>query len=147
MTAFDVAQRFVGVTEAPGVADNPMVVAMLRLDNKWPAGDSVPWCSAFVNFVAWLCRLPRSKDLRARSWLTVGHSIGLTQAIPGSDVVILRRGKGDQPGPDVINAPGHVGFFAGLESGRVLVLGGNQGDKVSVAPYPIESVLGVRRLA
>lgn len=147
MTAFDLAQRFIGTREVAGTASNPMVMAMLRLDQSWPSGDDVPWCSAFVNFIAWLARLPRSKDLRARSWLRVGASIGLTQAIPGSDVVVLRRGKGDQPGPDVIDAPGHVGFFAGIENGKVLVLGGNQGDAVNVTGYPIEHVLGVRRLA
>jgi uncharacterized protein (TIGR02594 family) len=128
------------------VASTPMVLAMLQLDNAWPAGDHVPWCSAFTNFVAWLLRLPRSKSLAARSWLMVGRPVPLNEAKAGYDVVVLKRGKDPQPGPEVIEAPGHVGFFAGLEGDVVLVLGGNQGDRVSVERFDAASVLGVRRL-
>ena len=146
VTAFGLAQRFVGLRELHGPLSNAHVLAMLRLDHTWVEGDHVPWCSAFLNYVAWILRLPRSKSLGARSWLKVGTPIPLAAARPGWDVVILARGEGEQPGPDVVDAPGHVGFFAGLEQGRVLVLGGNQGDEVSVAPFPVARVLGVRRL-
>lgn len=146
VSAFDVAQRFLGIAEVAGSASNPHVLAMLRLDTAWPNDDDVPWCSAFANYVAWLLRLPRSKDLRARSWLKVGAAIDVAAAEPGFDVVVLQRGGGAQPGPEVMNAPGHVGFFAGAESGRVLVLGGNQANRVSVERFPVGRVLGIRRL-
>ncbi|OIQ52145.1 hypothetical protein BerOc1_00618 [Pseudodesulfovibrio hydrargyri] len=145
MTAFDMAQRFVGVREVPGSQSNPAVLAMLKLDDDWPEGDDVPWCSAFANYVAWLLRLPRSKSLMARSWLKVGRAVG-GEAEPGFDVVVLKRGTGKQPGPEVLDAPGHVGFYAGEENGRVLVLGGNQKDEVNIAAYPKSRVLGIRRL-
>lgn len=147
ITAFGLAERFIGTAEIPGVASNALVLAMLQLDNKWPQGDDVPWCSAFANFVAWLLRLPRSKQLGARSWLMVGQGIALEKAEPGFDVVVLTRGTGTPPGPDVIDAPGHVGFFAGHDGDRVLVLGGNQGDRVSVEAFPTSRILGIRRLA
>lgn len=149
VTAFDLAMRFVGLREVQGPSSNAHVLAMLRLDASWVEGDDTPWCSAWVNYIAWLLRLPRSKSLAARSWLKVGLPIALLDARPGFDVVILKRGDGDQPGPEVTAAQGHVGFFAGLEGERrstVLVLGGNQADEVSVAPYPVARVLGVRRL-
>lgn len=148
ITAFWLAQRFVGVSEAPGAAaTNPQVLAMLRLDQTWPRDDATPWCSAFVNYIAWLLRLPRSKSLRARSWLQVGLPVPLVSASAAFDVVVLKRGAGEQPGPEVLDAPGHVGFFAGHEvGGSVLVLGGNQGDRVSIAMFPASSVLGVRRI-
>jgi uncharacterized protein (TIGR02594 family) len=146
MTAFDLAQRFVGTKEAPGVAANPLVLSMLRLDAAWIVNDDVPWCSAFVNFIAWMLRLPRSRSLAARSWLIVGRTLQLADARIGSDIVILTRGGGEQPGPEVLGAPGHVGFFAGLDGADVLVLGGNQSDAVSIARYPASRVLGVRRL-
>jgi uncharacterized protein (TIGR02594 family) len=146
VTAFDIAQRFVGTKEAAGVSNNPMVVAMLKLDNDWPQGDDVAWCSAFVNFVAWILRLPRSKKLNARSWLQIGTPIiDLAQARVGFDVVVLNR-AGGHPSPDVLDAPGHVGFFAGVEGDLVQVLGGNQGDSVSLARFPVAQVLGIRRL-
>lgn len=149
MTPFDQAQRFIGVKEAPGAVDNPLIVAMLRLDSSWPGHDEVPWCSAFVNFIAWLWRLPRSKSLAARSWLAVGTPIDVGDALVGSDVVIFKRGEGGQPGPEVLDAPGHVAFFAGFNDlrTRVLVVGGNQGNAVTLSSFPITDVLGVRRLS
>ena len=147
-TAYQIAERFVGMEEVPGHADNAAILAMLRLDAAWPRHDEVPWCSAFINYVCWLLRLPRSKSLAARSWLGVGKAIELVDAMPGHDVVVLARGGGNQPGPEVLDAPGHVGFFSGLgDGGYVQILGGNQHNSVSVAPYPVERVLGVRRLA
>lgn len=146
LTAFELAQRFVGMKEAEGAASNPQVLAMLRLDQEWPKDDETPWCSSFVNWITWLLRLPRSKSLAARSWLSVGLPIALEQAEVGFDVVILKRGGAQQPGPEVIDAPGHVGFFAGVSEGKVQLLGGNQGNAVSLAAFPRENVLGVRRL-
>ena len=146
ITAFDLAQRFIGVTEVSDSASNPQILAMLRLDDKWPAGDHVPWCSAFMNYIAWLLRLPRSKSLQARSWLLVGKAIKLEDAEPGFDVVILKRGEGAQPGPEVIDAPGHVGLFAGHEGDSVLLLAGNQADAVNISRFPQSQLLGIRRL-
>lgn len=146
-SAFQIASRYVGLAEVPGAEDNPAILAMLRLDAGWPESDEVPWCSAFVNQVAWLLRLPRSKSLRARSWLQVGYMIGLDDALPENDVVVLKQADGD-PGPDVIKARGHVGFFAGWDPNRneVYILGGNQSNRVSVSRYPGSRLLGVRRL-
>lgn len=159
-SAFEIAQRYVGVSEIPGSEHNPAVLAMLKLDMDWPEGDEVPWCSGFVNWIAWHLRLPRSKSLRARSWLRVGEplpddaelldkreAVGLAVPEPGFDVVVLMRGGNDQPGPDVIEAPGHVGLFAGFEGDTVAVLGGNQSDSVNIARYPRRRILGIRRLA
>lgn len=148
ITAFDIAQVFVGTKEVDGAMDNPQILAMLQLDNNWPKEDEVPWCSAFVNYVCKLLRLPRSKSLLARSWLEVGMGIDLEDAFPGFDVVILQRGGGDQPGPENTTAPGHVGFYAGISTDCewVELLGGNQGDRVKVSRYPVARVLGVRRL-
>ena len=143
--AFDIAQRFTGIDEVGGNIDNPQLMAMLKLDNKWPEHDEVPWCSAFVNYICWLCRLPRSKDLRARSWLTIGRGIPLDSAEVG-DVVILKRGLGEQPGPEVIDAKGHVGFYAGRMDGLIEILGGNQSDTVKVSRYSTTRLLSVRRL-
>jgi hypothetical protein len=61
--------------------------------------------------------------------------------------VIFKRRTGSQPGPEVIDAPGHVGFFAGVDGTKILVLGGNQSDSVSIGSYPKNTLLGVRRLA
>ncbi len=145
ITAFDLAQRFIGIKEVEGTASNPQILAMLRLDEDWPKDDDVPWCSAFMNYITWLLRLPRSKSLRARSWLFIGHPVSLAEAEAGFDVVILKRGEGDQPGPEVIEVPGHVGFFAGREGDTILVLGGNQSNTINVRPYAVNRLLGIQR--
>ena len=147
ITLYDIAQRFVGMKEIPGQKDSPLILAMLKLDGEWPEHDEVAWCSAALNWWAWLLRLPRSKNLGARSWLRVGKPVLDHEARVGWDVVVLKRGDGQQPGPEVLDAPGHVGLFAGWESSdRVLLLGGNQGDQVCIAGFPRKRILGIRRL-
>ncbi len=145
MTALDLARKFIGVKEQPGSASNPLVLAMLQHVATWVQDDSVAWCSAFVGFIAWLCSLPQSNSLSARSWLTVGTPISLVEAKPGFDVVVLKRGV-NSPGPDVLEAEGHVGWFVSQDVTGVTVLGGNQGDAVSIEKFPFDRVLGVRRL-
>lgn len=142
------AQRFVGeIQELPGGQHNPAIQWFHMLCGLGgDQADEVPWCSSFSNAVCWLLRLPRSKSAAARSWLTVGRAISLEAATPGYDVVVLQRGTGAQPGPEVLQAQGHVGFFAGLDATTVFVLAGNQSNAVTVQGFPRAQVLGVRRL-
>lgn len=148
VTPYSLAERYIGLRELPGaIADQPFILAMLKLDTSWPEHDEVPWCSAFVNFVCWQLRLSRSKSLRARSWLEVGTPIPLDAARPGFDVVVLKQQRED-PGNQELNARGHVGFFAGWNYSRSLlhVLGGNQSNSVTVSTYPSDRFLDVRRI-
>lgn len=143
-TPFDVAARFQGTKEVAGSTSNPLVLAMLKLDNAWPTDDEVPWCSAFVNFICFLLGLPRSRSLAARSWLKIGNPVDLSEATPGFDIVILTRAGGSLD-PNVAG-PGHVGFFAGLEGSKVAVLAGNQSNAVNIQLFDKNRVLGVRRI-
>lgn len=140
-----VARSWVGRKELPGTLNDPLILAMLRLDASWPAGDEVPWCSAFLNFVCMQLGLPRSRGLAARSWIPVGRPIELAVAAPGFDVVVLKRSDG-APGAEVLEASGHVAAFERLEGARVMVTGGNQGNAVSTAWFPAPRVIAVRRL-
>jgi uncharacterized protein (TIGR02594 family) len=142
---YDVAQRWMGTTELSGIADNPDIIHMLTLDADWPQHDEVAWCSAAMNFWCYACCLPRTKSLLARSWLGVGQSIPLKYAVRG-DVVVFARPGINQPGPLVLDAPGHVALFTKAGPEHVIVLGGNQSDTVSLASYESSRVLGVRRL-
>lgn len=146
ITAYDLAQRYVGIHEIAGTADHPLIQWWLSLCGfPTTVHDEVPWCSAFVNGIAWELRLPRSKSAAARSWLTVGTPMDLDNAEAHSDVVILSRGDNV--------TQGHVGFYAGrtgLEDAHdadVLILGGNQFDGVRIESFPLTRVLGIRRLA
>lgn len=147
--AFTLAQRYVGIQELSAQGkDHPLISWWLSLCTGFTldSQDETPWCSAFVNGIAWELRLPRSKSAAARSWLLVGRPVALAEAVVGFDVVVIKRGSGEQPGPETINAKGHVGFFAGLEGDRVLLLAGNQGNAVSIQGFQVSQLLGVRRL-
>lgn len=149
MTLYQLAERLVGeIVERPGAPTHPFIGWCHESTMGQDVADEVPWCSSFLNRLAWWCRLPRSKSAAARSWLAVGVPVALEQAQPGAnDVVVLKRGTGLQPGPEVLAAPGHVGIFMGIEGARVRVLGGNQGNAITLASFPIATVLGVRRLS
>ena len=43
-------------------------------------------------------------------------------------------------------AAGHVAIFDRLDGPYVYVLGGNQGDSVTIARFPVLQVIGVRRI-
>lgn len=139
ITPFSLAQRYVGIRELSGAQHHPLVSWWLSLCGfSLDAPDEIPWCSAFVNGIAWELRLPRSKSAAARSWLTVGVSVQIADAVADSDIVVLSRGTNP--------AQGHVGFFAGWERGEVLVLGGNQQNSVSIEAFDATRILGMRRL-
>ena len=148
-SAYEIALRFMGIREIPGKEHNAQIVAFLMVDHSTipTITDEIPWCSAFVNYVAWIIGLERSKSWAARSWLRIGTPINLSNVEPDCDIIILKRGAGEQPGPEVLSAPGHVGFYAGRDrEGRILLLGGNQGDSVSIAAFTTDRILGIRRL-
>ena len=134
---FERAQRYLGVAEIPGEADHPLIRWWHSLCTIGETDDEVPWCSSFANGVAWDERRARSRSAAARSWLGVGISVERSAASPG-DIVILSR----PPSP----TSGHVGFFAGWEGDSVRILGGNQGNRVSIAEFPADRILGIRRI-
>ncbi len=148
--ALAIATQMIGTRQRPGIEDDPFIRWCHSICAGGEAPDEVPWCSSFVNGIARLLGLPRSASKAARSWLAVGAPIDPLLAEPGFDVVILSRGPDPQPPATVLNAPGHVGFFAGWNTatnGAVVLVGGNQGNAVSRAPFDPKRILGIRRLA
>ena len=147
-TPFDLAQRYVGIREIAGGRDHPLVQWWLSLCGfSTDTPDEVAWCSAFLNGIMWEMRLPRTKSAAARSWLGIGTVVNYAEARSGFDVCILKRGSDPQPDATVLNAPGHVGFFAGLSGGNILLLAGNQNDGVCILPVDHSKLLGIRRVS
>ncbi len=180
MTPDELALRYVGISERPGVDFNAFIAAWISdargempapptiaeldatlADEKRALEDETPWCGAFVYHVAHrlLGLEAPTQPLRARSWLGVGETtgvrpgVGVGRSLPG-DAVVLTRGPLPQPGPEVEQAPGHVGFLLpdhlrpslGLGPLMVPLVSGNVADAVTVSAFPISRVLGVRRL-
>lgn len=149
ITPLSIARTWDGTREIPGNDHNPIIVGWIHTaGGNWIHDDETPWCSAFVFVIVKQCEgcLPKN-GLRARQWLTVGKPVDLVDAVPGWDVVVMTRGIGMQPGPSVIDAPGHVAFFNGwLEDSMIRCFGGNYNDMVCNAGYPVGRILGIRRM-
>lgn len=126
-----IAERELGVSELAGGVHNPRIIAYHSATTLKASTDEVPWCSSFVCWVMEMAGYRSTRSAAARSWLTWGAQ--LETPVSGC-IVVLRRGSG-----------GHVGFYAdAAEPGRINLLGGNQGDRVCVAPYATSRVLGYR---
>jgi uncharacterized protein (TIGR02594 family) len=129
-----------GTEEFEGNAHNPEVLKYANDTGiKGITNDEIAWCSTFVNWVSWKAGLQYSGKANARSWLNVGTKV--IHPEPG-DVVIFWR---ESPQ----SWKGHVAFFLGVSTDkkRVYCLGGNQGNRVSVSAYRIDTVLSYQRLA
>lgn len=94
------------------------------------------WCAAFVNATLAKTGMQGTGSNMARSFLEWGQGVDQPQI---GDLAVFSRG--DPNGPY-----GHVGFFQGYNpDGTIRVLGGNQGDSVSVSAYSPDALLGFRR--
>ena len=134
-----IAFNELGTEEIVGEKHNPEVLKYAK-DTKI-AGittDEIPWCSTFVNWVAWKAGLQYTGKANARSWLNVGTKV--TQPEPGDIVVFWRESPQSWKG--------HVGIFLGFSADRkrVYCLGGNQGNRVSISGYRANTVLSYQRL-
>lgn len=126
-----------GLTETLGPVDTPEIMAMAaELGVVYPH-DEVAWCG--LAMAAWVARaglLPPRDYLSARSWMKWGSA---TESPRMADIAIFWRGAPD-------GWEGHVGLFIRQRDALVYVLGGNQGNSVSVSAYPASRVLGYRRV-
>lgn len=94
------------------------------------------WCAAFVNATLQQSGMEGTNSLAARSFLDWGQAVDEPQL---GDIAVFSRG-------DPNGWQGHVGFFQGYNpDGTINVLGGNQGDAVTVAAYSPDRLLGFRR--
>lgn len=134
-----------GVTEAAGSANNDIITSWAREAAAAGAGtwladyykeDSVPWCGLAV--AAWAARSGYAVQpdcLSARGWLDWGDPV----TVPAlGDVLVFWRGRVD-------GRNGHVGLYVGEDDEAFHVIGGNQGDAVSIARIAKTRLLGVRR--
>lgn len=131
--AFDLAAKQIGLSER-GQAAAIQDYLTTGGANLNPA--ETAWCAAFVNSTLQQSGMKGTGSNMARSYLDWGQPVDTPQK---GDIAVFSRG--DPNGPY-----GHVGFFEGYdENGKIRVLGGNQGDAVSIASYNPNSLLGFRR--
>jgi uncharacterized protein (TIGR02594 family) len=134
-----IARKKLGICEVPGPRAAAFIVECLesttigRPDNQ---SDETPWCSAFANRIMQLAGVKGTNSAWARSWLQWGREPEDAEFGKGV-IVVLERGP----------TSGHVGFLEDWETagrGYVELLGGNQGDRVCRARFPLDRVIGWR---
>jgi uncharacterized protein (TIGR02594 family) len=127
------ARTYLGLSEVPGIEHNSTILRWWEAIKSPLRDDESPWCAAFVGGVLEECGIRSSRSAAARSYMTWGARLDMPAR--GCIVVFSRP-----PNP----WSGHVGFVVGIDvKARLMVLGGNQRDKVSIAPFDRE-VLGYR---
>lgn len=132
-TPEDVAASFIGLTERQHTSVISNFIKEATGNSLNPA--KTAWCAAFVNAALGASGEIGTGSNLARSFLNWGEPVTTPQR---GDIVVFSRGRQAWQG--------HVGFFVGRdEKGNIKVLGGNQGDKVSIETYPPSKLLGYRR--
>lgn len=134
------ALKLFGTTEFVGNSHNPVILGwadeISETLDKFYNKDEIPWCGLFMGICAKRAGyLPPSgfETLRARSWAKWGDPIHGDPVL--WDVLVFERSGG-----------GHVGIYVGEDTGKCYhVLGGNQGDKVSIVRIAKDRLLTARR--
>ena len=132
---FDKAKTYLGLKEWRGSRHNPKILEWWRLIRAPFTDDETPWCAGFVGGVLEEVGIVSTRKANARSYNKWG--VKLHGPAVGCIVVFWREKKKGWKG--------HVGFVVGETStGQLLVLGGNQGNAVTVAAKPRSRVLSYR---
>lgn len=128
------AIRLLGLSEKPGAESEAAIKALFAdAGHADIEDDETPWCAAFAGACLARANTQGTGSLRARSYLTWGKPIS-TDAIGA--VAVFKRGPN--------TALGHVGFVVGNTNAFLLILGGNQANKVTIAPFPRADLLATR---
>ena len=128
------AVKLIGTKEIVGKEHNPTIMFWakeLKLSSVYNA-DEIPWCGLFI---AYCCKMAGldviDKPLWALSWSNWGSPV--TEPMLG-DVLTFKRDGG-----------GHVGIYVGEDVTHYHVLGGNQGNAVSVSRIAKSRLFKARR--
>lgn len=118
----------IGTHEVKGAKNNPRIVEYWKEAGGEAAkvnDDETPWCWAFVSAMLRRSGVGIIGGGLAKSYLKYGTALDVP--VLGAIVVLDRP-----PNP----AYGHIFFCAGYTRDSIFGLGGNQGDKVSIAEFP-----------
>ena len=138
------ALQYLGVKEIKGSDNNPVIMDMakgLGLESIYTSDDTQAWCAVFINHLIRITGKPQidikgdKYNLLRAKWLSHwGEKVALMDAQLGDIVVIDREGGG------------HVFVLLAFgKSGNPIGIGGNQGNKVSIAEFDKNRIIAVRR--
>ena len=128
------AYKYNGLKEIVGPQHNPKIIDWakgLGLGRVYTT-DEIPWCGLFVAQVCKEADKEIIKDpLWARNWSKFGTK---EETAMLGDILVFSRGSG-----------GHVGFYVGEDKKCYHVLGGNQGNSVSVVRINKDRCISINR--
>lgn len=133
------AMRLHGVAEVVGKGSNRTIIGWrdeLNAAGVKIAGysdDDIPWCGLFAAIVAHRAgKAVPENPLWARNWAKFGTARSKLAAL--GDVLVFSRPGGG----------GHVGFYVGEDRTAFHVIGGNQGNRVSITRIAKARCIAVR---
>lgn len=131
------ALSYYGEQEVKGSSSNSLILSWVKkfIPNA-KNDDDFAWCSIFINNITKELGYIYTDSALARSWLNIGEKI--EKPLIGDIVVFWRDNQN--------STYGHVGLYIREDDKKIWVLGGNQNNQVSIAPYSKDKVLGYRRL-
>lgn len=132
-TPYDIAHSLLGAGEVP---DRETLTEFMANGGQNLDPVTTAWCAAFVNASLGQAGVEGTGQLNARSFMDWGTPVDQPQL---GDIAVFSRG-------DPNGWQGHVGFYQGTNpDGTINVLGGNQGNAVSISPFSPDNLLGFRR--
>ena len=136
--AYKFAQSKLGLKEIKGVKHNPEIIEMFAaVGHSWITDDETPWCAAFVGWCLKSVGIPHLNEVAARKYEKYGNE---TKTPEVGDIVVIWRGS-------PASWMGHVGFLHSMDEKYIHILGGNQGNEVSVRRYERKRLLSFRSVA
>ena len=120
-----------GASEIAGRASNARIEEYLAAAGLVGYTDDTAWCAGFGCWCLEESGIVSPRSAVARNFLRWG--VGLDEPRLGA-IVVIERGHGWKS---------HVGFCMGTPAFQIMLLGGNQANRVCVKTYP-NKVLGYR---
>ncbi len=130
------AVKMLGVKEIVGKKHNPVILGWAKELglNKVYTADEIPWCGLAVGYAAHKAGLKVvDKPLWALNWAKFGTKVNEPML---GDVLTFKR-----------NGGGHVGIYIGEDKDCYHVLGGNQGNAMSITRILKTRLYQARRTA
>lgn len=127
---YNLAYQELGVKEIDGKGENPRINEYHAATKLGPKSEDIPWCASFVCWCLEKCGVKSPRSAIAKDFLDWGYELETPRI---GAIVVFNRPEG-----------GHVGIFVAEENGRVLILGGNQKNAVTMEWFGKSKILGFR---